>query len=66
VPLNQCMLELIELGLNVSDRESAGHASDSSRDSLVGTHEMRTIGGTWSGDEARAFRDALNAIKKIG
>lgn len=54
--LNQAVLELLELGLRGGPALS---------EPLVPMQEMRILGGTWSAEEAQAFREALAAIEKL-
>jgi hypothetical protein len=64
-PLNQCMLEIIDLGLVAAQQKQKTDALNTDLPSLTTAPEVRTLGGTWSGDEARAFADALKAIQGI-
>lgn len=54
--LNQAVLELLENGLR---------SGPSLHEHLVPMQEMRILGGTWSAEEAQAFREALAAIEKL-
>ncbi|MCU0754594.1 MAG: hypothetical protein MUE46_05650 [Xanthomonadales bacterium] len=54
--LNQTVLELLENGLR---------SSPSSHEQLMPMQEMRILGGTWSAEEAQAFREALVAIERL-
>lgn len=54
--LNQTALELLENGLRTSP---------SIQEMLMPMQEMRILGGTWSAEEAQAFREALTAIERL-
>jgi hypothetical protein len=54
--LNQCVLQLLENGLRVGP---AMHEHG------LPMQEMRILGGTWSAEEAQAFREALVAIERL-
>jgi hypothetical protein len=54
--LNQTVLELLENGL----RNGPPSYGD-----LLPMQEMRILGGTWSAEEAQAFREALAAIERL-
>jgi hypothetical protein len=54
--LNQTVLELLEHGLR---------AGPSIHETMMPMQEMRILGGTWSAEEARAFREALAAIERL-
>jgi hypothetical protein len=77
-PLNQCMLELLNLGLDAEAQKhvEGGHAKGanapdgSGADNMpslidVTMRETRILGGTWNSDEAGAFRDALKSLENI-
>lgn len=53
--LNQAVLHLLELGLR--GPSTAGLSAP--------MQELRILGGTWSAEEAQAFREALNAIERL-
>lgn len=54
--LNQTVLELLENGLR---------SGPSVHETLMPMQEMRILGGTWSAEEAQAFREALAAIERL-
>lgn len=54
--LNQAVLELLDSGLR---------AGPTLHEHLVPMQEMRILGGTWSAEEAQAFREALAAIERL-
>lgn len=53
--LNQTALKLLELGLRARDHPDAASPMQ----------ELRILGGTWSAEEAQAFREALAAIERL-
>lgn len=64
--LNTCMLELIDKGLRAHEAEKVSaaldqHSSGRNREA----EEVIMLGGAWSGDEAQAFRAAIEAMQKI-
>ncbi len=58
-PLNEALLNLLAKGLEAEATQTA----------MGGTRaiegEMRTLGGSWSADEAGAFQEALRALERI-
>ncbi len=58
-PLNEALLTLLARGLEAE----ATHAAMGGTRAIEG--EMRTLGGSWSGDEASAFQEALRALERI-
>ncbi len=59
--LNACVLDLLRTALD------GGSAKMVERGMLEidQQSELRVLGGSWSGDEAKAFRDALASMKDI-
>ncbi len=60
VTLNEGVLELLAAGL-----DSRGAHAALAGDPNVGSGEVRTIGGSWSSDEASAFADAMRAMERL-
>jgi hypothetical protein len=69
--LNQSVVDLLERGLapNSAAVEAGGpgltpaHPTPGSLSWEM--REVRMLGGSWSGDEAGAFRDAMTALERI-
>lgn len=62
--LNTCVLNLLRAALDGSTVKMAerGMLEINADDS---DSELRVLGGSWSGDEAKAFRDALKSMERI-
>jgi len=60
VTLNEGVLELIAAGL-----DSRGAHAALSGNPNAGDGEVRTIGGSWSSDEASAFAEAMRALERL-
>ena len=60
VTLNEGVLELLAAGL-----DSRGAHAALSGPLQPGGGEVRTIGGSWSGDEAAAFAEAMRAMERL-
>ena len=60
VTLNEGVLELLTAGL-----DSRGAHAALSGPPQAGDAEVRTIGGSWSGDEAAAFAEAMRAMERL-
>jgi hypothetical protein len=69
--LNQSVVDLLERGLlPPTNTNEAGGPGSTSAHSTPGSlsaemREVRMLGGSWSGDEAGAFRDAMKALERI-
>ncbi len=62
ITLNTCVLNLLRAAL---EGDPAKMASRGMLEIDSGSSELRVLGGSWSGDEAKAFRDALSSMEEI-
>lgn len=60
VTLNEGVLELLSAGL-----DSRGTYAALSGNPNSGDGEVRTIGGSWSSEEAGAFAEAMRALERL-
>lgn len=60
--LNTCVLNLLRAAL---DGSSVRMAERGMLEIDAEQSELRVLGGSWSGDEAKAFRDALASMERI-